>query len=374
MKKIGIITLYGRGNIGNKLQNYAVVKILKEYGFDSSTIIYYPVDSQGGLKAYAKLYAKKLVEKTGICTTDFYIKRIEKSKRMLLFRDFDKKYIPTTSKYLFKTKQMNRYAKDFDYYCAGSDQIWSPAYVQNHGFCFMRFAESKKAFSFSASMGTTYVPPKYYESIKAGFQHVGNISVREEDVKALITKMTGRESVVLSDPTMLLDNEDWKKIAEAPSFDVPSKYVATYFLGNITPQQKEFIQNYAKDNSLEIVELNGPLADRIGPSEFLYLIENSSFVFTDSFHGTAFSIIFKKKFMVFQRNNIFDMSSRITTVLKTYKLEEFFVKTDNNNLGNEIKDTLSFIEGKDMSHLDDIRKSERQKADDFLNKVFETEV
>ncbi len=371
MKKVGIITLYGNTNIGNKLQNYAVGKILTEQGASPCTIVYYPSDKQGDAKAGVKLFLKKLLEKSGLCYTDFYLKKVKKNPRLALIKKFDTDYIPTTMKYLFKAEKMHKYESDFDYYCAGSDQVWNPAYVQNNGFCFMRFTRPEKAFAFAASMGTTYIPDEYRENFKEGFNHVGNIAVREQDIKELISDMTDRESIVVSDPTLLLDQSDWKKLATKPDFEFSDRYIATYFLSGTTPQQKEFINSYAKQNSLEVVELNGANADKIGPAEFLYLLANAQFVFTDSFHGTAFSLIFRKRFMVFQRNNTYDMSSRIVTVLSTFKMEECFINTDNTKIDESYMDYVNQTNAKDISHIDEVMKSEKQKAIDFLNKVFE---
>ena len=368
--KACIITIIDRINIGNRLQNYATQELLKAHGCDVTTLSYATYDEEGTKLYRIKAFFKNLLVFTNIFTSSFYIKHIKKTPKMLLVKEFNQKYIRLSKKYFFKTSKMSKYQEDFDYYCAGSDQIWNPSVVQTNNFYFMQFAPSERTFSLSASMGSSWIPEKYRDVFRQGFEHVGHISVRETSVQAIAKEMTGRDSTVLLDPTILIDVNQWRSVARKPDIDLPDRYIATYFLGALTSAQQQLLAEYAQEHGLAIIDINQTYYHQIGPMEFLYLIEYADFVFTDSFHGTAFSIIFDKDFLVFQRNHVYDMSSRITTILKTVQLENRFYQGDNDRLDATLRERIQEITEQNTHHVGSILAEEKQKAHDFLKNVF----
>ena len=130
------------------------------------------------------------------------------------------------------------------------------------------------------------------------------------------------------------------------------------------------MQKYAETLGLQIIDLNGSYYNKVGPSEFLYMIANAEFVFTDSFHGTAFSIIFDKNFIVFRRNNTYDMSSRITTILNKFGLTSRFYNSENNELDDSILSLIEEIKNEDTSIVPEIMNVEKKTAERFLDRVF----
>ncbi len=370
--KVAIITLTGYQNIGNRLQNYAVQTILEKYGHKPTTLRYARYQYGRSFPRKVSDFIKNVLEKIGVYTTKYFMLHVHHSPRSWLLRDFDNRYIHSTTKYFFKTKHMKKHKADFDYFCVGSDQVWTAGFVQDHGLPFLLFADSDKTFSFSASMGNLKIPEQFRHVYTEGLNHIGKISVRETEVQDLIKDMVNRDSVVLLDPTLLIDASTWLEIAQKPTVEIPKKYVTTYFLSETTAEQKQFIDTYASAHHCEVVDLNGKYFDHIGPLEFIYLLANADFVFTDSFHGTAFSIIFNKNFAVFQRNNECDMSSRIITVLKTFQLERNFINIKDNKLNDSHLSLLQEIETQSTDHIMPIFEAEKEKAAMFLKDVFNT--
>lgn len=363
--KAAIITIIDKENIGNRLQNYAVQELLKETKLDVTTLDYYNTNNNDSFLESFKLNTYSILSKIGFFQTGFYIDLIKHNPRLRLVREFNKTYINITKDYLFSSKKksrMEKHANDFDYYCVGSDQIWNSYLVQNNDFFFCCFAKSDRCFSFAASMGTTYVEEKYLETFKRGLQHLGNISVREIETQKFIKNLINRDVVVLLDPTLLLPRDKWLEIIKKPDFVIPRKFIVTYFLSEQTKAQKDFISDYAQKNGLEIIEINGAHKNYIGPSEFVYLLRSTEYVFTDSFHGTAFSIIFNKPFIVFMRNNTYDMSARITTLLMKMDLSDRFYAGDNNSIKLDCK------EGFVAYNADRYREAEIRKARAFLSR------
>ena len=138
--------------------------------------------------------------------------------------------------------------------------------------------------------------------------------------------MTGRDALVVPDPTLCLSREQWGQVEKKPTFADDQPYVLTYFLGNETNKYRRFIEAYAKQAGTKIINLfdmREPEYYATDPAEFVWLIHHAKAMFTDSFHGTVFSIIFHTPFLVFDRieSGGTKMSSRIETLLKMTNLE-----------------------------------------------------
>lgn len=192
---------------------------------------------------------------------------------------------------------------------------------------------------------------------------VSKISVREDAGTKIVMKLTGRKAIRHIDPTLLLDKNEWLKILEKPKKSLKSdKYLLIYFLGEISEEYYIYIKNYANKNNLDIININSVSdvsSDIVSPSEFVYLIKNASFVATDSFHGTVFSVIMHVQFIVFERIGLENsMESRIDTLLNMLDLEERkfqIIKHSGNN--DEI----------DFQNVDIIINKERMRSLAYFN-------
>src|SRR5699024_7909015 len=163
-----------------------------------------------------------------------------------------------------------------------------------------------------------------------------------------------------------LTKESWLSIAE-PAFNKPKEeYLLTYFLGSIPNEIKQKINYYAKKYNLKVVDLGQPKIRKYyltDPAEFLNYINTASLFFTDSFHGTVFSILFGTPFITTDRKgSLPSMNSRIRTLLKTYRLEKRHILDMNEaELFN-----ISF------DHIEKILKLERQKALNYLTNALKS--
>ncbi|MBE6154772.1 MAG: polysaccharide pyruvyl transferase family protein [Firmicutes bacterium] len=352
MKKVCIITLYGNWNYGNKLQNYALQQVLKNLDCDVISL--------------KNKYQMPLCDKL----RSFYYKlrQVKKyyymSKRENSFKDFNKNYMNYTKYSATYTLNKNK-ANLFDYFVIGSDQVWNYGDGTISDIMFGLFTNKEKNISYAASFGVSSIPEKYKKIYIKGLNNIENISVREKAGADIVNNITGREASVVLDPTILLEKKDWEKIEKKPTFNVPKKYLLTYFLGNVSVEKTHELNEFAKKHNLEIINLNNqnyPDYFKIGPSEFLYLIHNSSIVFTDSFHACVFSFIYNKSFYVYQRDeNVVSMNSRIENLLSLIKEDErqiLSIKTIN----NEEVFKCNYKKGYD------IIKKEKKKSIDFLIK------
>ena len=258
MKKIGIITLTGNKNYGNKLQNYALASTINKLGFDTYTIW------------CNESFIKKNLKKIKYSVYSLFNVEIKRKRRITRFNN---KYLKS---YFIKKSKIEKLNKTFFGYVIGSDQIWNPNIINNYlGLSILGIGNN--VFSYAASIGISEVNNEYKKNInkKLTKENIEHISVREETAKRIIKESTKRSDIEVSiDPTLLLTKEEWSKIEKKPLKLKDKKYILTYFLGGISHTRKKIIKKYAEDNNYEIINLldkNDPFYTS-DPSEFIFLV------------------------------------------------------------------------------------------------------
>lgn len=332
-KEICVITITGQNNYGNRLQNYALEYIFKGIGLNVRTL------SNSYLKKYS---AYNYREKIYLIYSLIFKKGKRLSiKRGLSFKKFDDYFV---NREIIKK---NKFNSDYDFVVCGSDQIWNFNFFPNkNGLFFAKFVAPEKRIAYSASIGMDYIPAKYVSYFKEAVMEFKDISVREDKAAEIIKELTGRDVIVTVDPTLLLNQEEWLKIAKKPKWIKNDKYLLTYFLGDISNEIKSFIKNICVKYNLEIINLyseyaNGENVDVnsfcSGPDEFVWLIANSQLFITDSYHGCVFATIFNKPFRWFSRNEkgVANMNSRMDTLFSKLQIGDWCigdVNEDSNHL------------------------------------------
>ena len=316
--KLGIITMVS-DNYGNRLQNYALQQTMKKIGAEVETF------HNPFLLNYSewKHILKKPIKAIVYSLTK---KRRGMFERECTFEKFNREYITWSKFWLNNPRHLAQIDSNYDRVISGSDQVWNPESCNIDGRYFGTFVPSEKRFSYAASFGLTTIPAERKNEWAEYLNGMNKISVREEAGKHIVQELTQRVCEKHLDPTLLLDVSEWRKIEHKPSkVDLTRRYVLTYFLGEPSGEQQRYIQKMAQKRNCEILELNNvniPALYNCGPKEFLYLIDHAECIFTDSFHGTVFSILFQKQFKVFERNGLENsMSSRIDSLLDMLELE-----------------------------------------------------
>lgn len=376
MSRIGIITLNGYFNYGNRLQNYALQRTLEKMGYKVDTIINDTKKVQkksqiekrtvlDKVKSAAKLPFAELVEKVERRVTNRLFRERQRI-RTDIFKEFTKKYINETDFSITENNIPKSLVDSYDYFIVGSDQVWNPHYQKGSSVEFLTFAPKHKRISYAASFGISSIPDEYKEKYATWLAEMNHISVREHAGANIVKELTGRNVEVVVDPTLLLTKEEWLEISE-PASDKPMKgYILTYFLGKIPKERKKYIDKIAKENDLEVINLaqmNEKIPFLSGPSEFIDYINSAQLFFTDSFHGAAFSIMLNTPFIVFDRaGSSMSMNSRIDTLLNTFNMETRYF----NNFTND-------AELFDMSFkkVEGILNDEREKAIHYLKRALQ---
>lgn len=378
-KRIGIITLFGYFNYGNRLQNYALEQAIKEFGFEVATVVVQKKAEVRKLKwkkkvlnweqkfvnweqknsKYLPKSIKNISEKINI--------HIEKKTRDQCNEKFSNKFL-NEKFYNYSEKELKKANNEYDYFVTGSDQVWNPYYIKKMGSVyFLAFADKKKRISYAPSFGVDSIPDEYEEDYKNWLLNMEKLSVRELVGKEIIRNLTGKDAEILIDPTLLITKKKWLEISSEADNKPTEKFLLTYFLGNVDSKTKMQIDNIAQKKDLKIVNLadkNDKENYKNGPGEFIDYINSAEVIFTDSFHGTVFSILMKKPFVICKKNGSSATYSRIETLLDMFclKSREFEnIKNDNQ------------IFNADFSHVDKILDLKRKKANSYLSKAFQVE-
>lgn len=307
MKKIAIVTIVDY-NYGNRLQNYAVQKLLQRYGLAPETI----------------RLTNRWEDKFKHLVRDSL-----KNDRYARFRRFDKHII--WSQYTFE----DDYSNEYDFFAIGSDQVWNAEWFDRSPYrksnYLLSFAKPEQRICISPSFGTTTIPEKWRPWFAEQLNQFPKLSVREWQGADMIYNLTGKSAEVLIDPTLMLKRSEWLQVACPPrKIDTSRPYLLTYFLGGRDEKENEMVKHVSSEYDLQVIHIMDPEMNNadIGPSEFLYLFANAQIVMTDSYHACVFSFLFKKPFLVYPRlDDGYNMISRIETLLKDFQLERKFSKS-----------------------------------------------
>lgn len=192
-----------------------------------------------------------------------------------------------------------------DAFVVGSDTLWWWADVDKTGFHYwLDFVEAdKKKVSFCTSFAHSQhdAPRNVQRRLKYLYSRFDALSVREKDGVGILRDTYGVDSEYLLDPTLLLEKEEWEKLEKAAVLTPPHTYVLVYVLDD-SKDKKAAYERIAESLKLDVYKVPNPSRTKktVELEDFLRLIANAAFVFTDSFHGTCFSVIFKKPFLTFR--------------------------------------------------------------------------
>ncbi|MFD1064405.1 polysaccharide pyruvyl transferase family protein [Oceanobacillus locisalsi] len=368
--KVGIVTLNGYVNYGNRLQNYALQEIIKTYDYNVETVWVeikrnnakdIPVSTK--VKNILFSSPKKNFERVQSKIVGKLYKNELDRKRNKNFYEFSNSYIVETSYKLVENNVPDNLDDEFDYFVVGSDQVWNPIFRKDNPLYFLRFASKHKRISYAPSFGMNYIPDKYKDKYAKWLSEMDKLSAREEAGAKIIKELTERDVPVLVDPTLLLTREKWLNISEKPKAYPNDKYLLTYFLGDIDKKKKKMIKEISERNDLKVINLAQAKDKEVylsDPSEFIYFINNADLFITDSFHGVVFSILLETPFIITDRSSKFpSMSSRIETLLSMFNFTQRHI--NNMNISND-NDLFSV----DFSHVEEILQNEREKSREYL--------
>ena len=299
--KIAILTFFESENYGTVLQAYATQKYLEMQGH-TAELLHIKRMINGKSSHYASANKKPtLGERIRYKAVSVVKKKSieEKGKKFKAFRD---KYLQV-SKYYDSDEQLINELEDYDLFVSGGDQIWNPYHkVFSSHYMFDFLPAQKPRISYGSSFGVSEIADSaILSSMRDNLTKYQAIGIREQSGVSIVNSM-GLDAMQVLDPVFLLNNYWNDFVRERPQ---KRKYCLVYALIGYPEAEKKKIAEFAKKRGLEVVilpynrqnSLNGFKKEfGLSPEEFLNYIAHAEYVFTNSFHGLAFSILFQKQF------------------------------------------------------------------------------
>lgn len=323
--KICTITCHDVYNAGASLQAYALAAYLRQQGHDVRIIDYKPdylsrhfslnvignprYDRPGVREVYllAKLPGR-LLARYGL--------------RKRRYDAFRRRFLPLTRRY-GSAEELRADPPEADAFLAGSDQIWNPSFPngKDPAFYLDFVPEGRIKASYAASFAVPAVPDEWRPQIRAWLRRLDAVSVRESSGVRIAEDLGVPGAVQVTDPVFLLDAEIWRALAAKKPTE---PYILVYDFDG-SPQIEQEARRLSSKYGWKIVAMQKlSYADRCmsdaGPREFLSLVDGAAYVLSNSFHATAFSLIFQRPFLVFDRKE--NINTRMHDLIESVGLSQ----------------------------------------------------
>ena len=357
--KIGLLSYHRNYNYGWNLQCYALMTVLKSMGHEVTLIDKMKFSNQSCWGRLKKTCACILHLNRGKSYEDV---QKERGERIAPF--FDKYILPRT--HCIKNKKGYKKLPHFDALVVGSDQVWRSKLVnpiEDYYFSFIDYPT--RLISYAASFGVDVKEYTTDEIVQCGklIERFNAVSVREQSGVKLIRDIYKWKCnpVVMPDPTLLLtENDYWKIIGNRATENKNSGNLFCYILDK-TQDKETVIEKLSTTYSLKPRRIY--LSESyVYPSveDWLSAFSNAGFIFTDSFHGCVFSLIFRKPFIAY--GNIERGLSRFISLLNIFKQGHRLIKS-----AADINDIfLHNLRDIDNEQIDNIQNTLRSKANKYL--------
>lgn len=368
MSKVGIMSMQRIKNYGSFLQAYALKKIIEELGHQVEFVDYH-VDTTINCNNNSKKTAIKIKKLVDVLKGKVSLKY--KFEFLRHKKSFSKKY----NKFL-NISDVYNYNPRLDTLVIGSDEVFNCLQSNpNVGYSLELFGKDNRAhrvITYAASFGNTTINrlKKFKKDKEIAFylNNIDSISVRDNNSGHIVKKLINKKVYYNLDPVIIYDYSKDNKFNIQTNIN--EKYIIIYaYNGRITEEEAISIKKYADKNNCKIYSIGGiqPFADKFidcSPFEILSYFNGAYAIITDTFHGTIFSIIEKKKFATIIRksnNSKYGNEEKLTSLLKRFNLMDRVILN--------IDDIDSVANKKiDYSYVDKIILEERKNAYDYLSK------
>lgn len=326
--KIKTITCHHVYNHGASLQAYALQAYLQKMGHEVEIIDYRPayLDQRSRFLAISPRWRRK----SWPLRWAYYGFQFPRHLRwhwlpscQAEFDQFTKDHLLLTERTYRSVDELRSEPPEADLFVAGSDQIWNTAYWNGRDAAFfLDFGNPEaKRISYAASFGTSNLVPEFREFVREKLLRFDAISVREDAGLKILAELGVKNATHVVDPVFLLSSDEWAEMLE-PVNKSSEKYLLVYdFEGS--KAFSDFALELARQRGLKIYSVNNHLKTRYadrdfytsGPKTFLSLIKGADLVLSNSFHATAFSLIFNREFLVVPRQKD-GVNSRMESLLR----------------------------------------------------------
>ena len=308
--RIGLLTIFNADNSGATLQAYATIKALESLGHDVTLINYDISHPEQSFIGNVLLYPKHLK-----------------------FQRFRRKYFTKKTQQYRSFKDLQNHPPKFDCYLVGSDQTWNPDITLGSAKGFFLDFGPEDAFraSYASSFGMQQWVENPWISREEASRLVNRIqmlSVREDDgVRILENELGARNVTQVVDPVLLFES-----YPELTGSIEQKQELVVYKLKN-SPEFYDKAKEIGHDMSLPVRSIGSIRRIRgikcgypEGLEAWIRRIAGAKYVMTDSFHGTVFSLLYRRQFVMYARSA--RLSSRMVSLLKQLGIADRVVTED----------------------------------------------
>lgn len=329
--KVAILTFHRANNFGAVLQAYALVKACEKLGASAEVLDWRSPCIE---RLYYKLWKPV---RNPICSVRNFIWRLAIERKARLEFERFRSLIPCSSPV---EENICETEAKYDVFIVGSDQVWNPcctgsrpAYEDFDRSYLLGFVDNKRKCAYAASMGIAEIEQQLKPLFVEAWKKFDIITMRETVGGEYVRRMTGRDVDVVLDPVFLHDVSFWRGMQK--NIATKGGFVLLYNLWR-TRNLSVKAQEVACREGLETIDLLIPAQPSelfapkkiAGPQEFLFCIDQAEFVFTNSFHAAAFSIIYGKKLYLEFPKSGESLNSRLTTLLNLCEMKGSIVFED----------------------------------------------
>ncbi len=363
--KIGVLTIPYAQNYGSVLQAYAMLKNLSRYG-EVSLVNYISPFLIGRYKIWN---VDRKTIKTAIisfCASAVYFPIL--LRKRYKYNDFCVNYLKLDQSPTLDAAKINQ--EKYDLIIVGSDQIWNTRITHYDKAFFLDFIKgNKKKIAISPSLGYSNRDEEELDFYRNNMYDFDFVGIRERTDEGFVRENIKKDAKVTTiyDPTLYVSSDEWAELASSCKRQIKDDYILVYAFG-ISEEIRKTINQLKCKQDLPVYVVADSWKKKnndgyyylssVGPIEFLNLIKNSSYVVTNSFHGTVFSLIFEKEFFSIPYKGT---ESRVLSLLKDLNLEDRIIIKNDKKIKFEakidyfkIKQELEKIKKETFNILDDL--------------------
>lgn len=328
--KVGILTFHNAINYGAVLQVYALQQTILALGEECEIIDY---SCPAVVKQYRRKKIRECISWKEFVSDLLSLHRLDKKKAA--FGNFIHKYLILSDRVETVSGDI---VKRYDAVIVGSDQVFNPKNTDGDSAYLLDFNGKTKKIAYAASVGNNDFLSLWEDKYKVDYKKLLSVfqfmSFRERETADFVSQLFGRAYQTVLDPVLLAGNTLWENFRGKTT----EEYIFVYNLGDI-PLLGEFVRNLHRKTGLKVYVVNKDIkgdilfhkynnVSSLSPEDFLKMLSGATYVVTDSFHGTAFSVLFHKNFYSVVNSGKENTNSRILCLLEELKLESRIVSVN----------------------------------------------
>ena len=364
---IGLLTLVSADNCGSLLQAYAMKYIFTSIVKKNAELIpFFPYKAR---KMYRIFHAYMLKSLPNIIRTIKFTPKIINQKKDYNF--FRQNYLGINHFRLNNLKELISFQEKYKTICVGSDQVWNVNMADfDEAYFLQNFSGKKIAYAASLGGGEKIEVPENLRKYAPSIDKFSAISTREPQGQKIIQTLTKKNIDVCIDPTLIVPEKEWDRIADKPL--VNGDYIFFYSYNYKDEVLNTIVREASKKLSLPVYVINASrwidsetkdfnLPNQGGPKAFLSLMKYAKYVFVQSLHGAIFASIFKRHFWFLSNRDQDILDQRSENILS-------LINARNRVLRPNIFEKINLEEKIDYKENDKLNK-EREKSIIFLQKA-----